>query len=127
MRVGHAQTLFRFEIFGLAVIVDRPARRACAQRTRGGCTRVLILLIRVKIERFPVLVLENVLSVLGIMSEQSKVEALKRRRAFGRQLFTDALFFFEAFNLMTARAAVLLDLRTSLSTNCGSSMNDASP
>src|ERR1051326_3053410 len=50
-------------------------------------------------------------SVLGVLRQQGKVETFERRRAFGRQLFADALFFLEAFDFMAAGAAVLFDFR----------------
>ena len=49
-------------------------------------------------------------AVLRILSGQCKVQTFERHRALGRQLFTDALFFFEPFDFMTARTTVLLDL-----------------
>ena len=53
--------------------------------------------------------LQRIAAILGILSQQSKIETLKWRGAFSRQFLTDALLFFESLDFMTAGATVLLN------------------
>src|SRR6185437_8334891 len=57
---------------------------------------------------------QRVNAFLSFLRLQREVEALDRRCAFDRQLFTDALLVLEALDLVTTRTAVLLDQRLAL-------------
>src|SRR5438874_2280251 len=72
---------------------------------------LFFLLIGMKINWFAVSIFQNLASIFRILGQQSEVQPLERRRAFSRQFFSDALLFFETFELVTARASVLLDFR----------------
>ena len=62
---------------------------------------LLLFLLRVQVQW--------IVALLRLLREQRKIQTLYRRRAFNRQLFADSLLVFEAFDLVTAGAAELLD------------------
>src|SRR5437879_794180 len=101
IRLGHTELVFALQILRLARIVDlRLGQLVFEEATM--VVPLFLFVLRMKLQR--------VASIFGILSQQSKIETLKRRGAFSRQFFTDALLFFESLDFMTAGATVLLDL-----------------
>ena len=63
--------------------------------------RLFFLIVRVQLQR--------ILAFFGLLCQQREVESLDRSCALDGQLFTDALFIFEALDFVTTRTAILLD------------------
>src|SRR2546427_951599 len=101
IRLGHAELVFALQILRLARVVDLRLGPLVLEET-AMVVPFFLFILRVKLQR--------IAAILGILSQQSKVETLKRRGAFSRQFFTDALLFFKSLDFMTAGATVLFDL-----------------
>src|SRR2546429_478667 len=101
IRLRHTELVFALQILRLARVVDLRLGQLVFEEA-AMVVPFLLFVLRVKLQR--------ITAILGILSQQSKVETLQRCGAFSRQFFTDALFFFKSFDFMTAGATVLLDL-----------------
>src|SRR5207302_356061 len=100
--LGHTELVFALQVLRLAGVVNLRLRQLVFEEA-AVVVPLLLFVVGVKLQR--------IAAILGILSQQSKVETFQRRGAFSRQFFTDALFFFESFDFMTAGATILLDLR----------------
>ena len=100
IRLGHAELVFALQILRLARVVDLRLGQLVLEEA-AMVVPFFLFVLRVKLQR--------IAAILGILSQQSKIETLKWRGAFSRQFLTDALLFFESLDFMTAGATVLLN------------------